>query len=124
MIKKEVLAKTLARAIKNGVEMNLGVLERNKFLLDLTYFINKDALFCANYNNNRVTIESIFYDPILSVDFENSNLHCIPVTDDGDWIDAVFVVFKFIHLSDEKTQEAKKKKIKKINIDTGEFDWI
>ena len=124
MIKREQLASILRNVIKNGIEMGpIGSHQSSIFLSNLSSFINEDALLCATMRSNKVVIESVFFDPILSVDFEGSKLHFIPVTD-GGWVDAVFVVLKYVHIVNEEKIQKQIKLKKQTEENNKEFDWI
>lgn len=123
-MKTEELVKSLADLIKNGLNMdNYNTFECNLFMKNLSEFLNARSPFNAHYTGNKITIESIFFDPMLSVELEKTTLHCIPITDDG-WIDALFEVIKFVHIEESERNEQIKKKKKQKEKDSKEFDWI
>ncbi len=121
---KDVIIRVIGDFIKNGLNLDdHNTFECNLFMKELFEFINKDTHYNAHYSGKRVSIESIFFDPLLSVELEKTTVHCIPVTDEG-WIDAVFEVIKFVHLREQARREKiKKQKLKEIQ-DNKEFDWI
>ena len=97
--------------------------ECNVFLKDLHEFINTETGLTAYYKNRKVTIESIFFDPLLSVELEKTTIQCIPITDEG-WLDAVFEVLKFMHVRAAKKREEDREARKKEEEDNKDLDWI
>ena len=121
---KEQLIESLSSFIKNGLNMDkYSAFECNLFMKDLNSFINSSTPFNAHYSGDKVLIESIFFDPMLSVELDKTTIQCIPVNDEG-WIDAVFEVVKFVHLRETKKREDEKEKKKKEEQANKEFDWI
>ena len=118
------LVKVIADLVRNGINMDkYSIYQCNLFMKELYNFINEKSHFNAHYSGDKVMIESVFFDPMLSVELDKTTVQCIPVTDEG-WMDALFEVMKFMHFrrQDEKEKEAElRKKIKK---DSKEFDWI
>jgi len=124
MTNRSEIVESIASLIKNGICMDgYNMFECNLFLKDLHEFINTETGLTAYYKNRKVTIESIFFDPLLSVELEKTTIQCIPITDEG-WLDAVFEVLKFMHVRAAKKQEEEIKKLKKEKEDSKELDWI
>tara|TARA_R100001163_G_scaffold52802_1_gene40144 strand:+ start:68 stop:439 length:372 start_codon:yes stop_codon:yes gene_type:complete len=121
---KDVVVRVIGDFIKNGLNLDdHNTFECNLFMKELFDFINKHTHYNAHYSGKKISIESIFFDPLLSVELEKTTVHCIPVTDEG-WIDAVFEVIKFIHIREEKLKEKEQKRIKRQKEDDKQFDWI
>ena len=119
VIRVQQVTSILRSIVKNGIEItSIEPHQTIKFLSDLCDFINKDAFFSASVGSGKLTIESIFFDPILSVDFEGSNLQFIPVTDDG-WI-----ILKFIHMESEEERERAIKRRRQKKENDKQFDWL
>ena len=123
MINRSDLVQSVAQLIKNGINMDgYNLFECNLFMKELNDFINTETTLSSYYKDRKVTIESIFFDPLLSVELEKTTIQCIPVTDEG-WLDAVFEVVKFMHIrAAKRREEAKKHKNEDEN--NKEFDWI
>ena len=118
------LVNSIASLIKDGINMDgYNMFECNLFLKDLYDYINQESGLTAHYSNRKVTIESIFFDPLLSVELEKTTIQCIPITDDG-WLDAVFEVLKFMHLKAEKKQQEEIERKRKQEENNKELDWI
>jgi hypothetical protein len=121
---KELVVQVIGDFIKNGLNMDdYSIYECNLFMKELYDFINSNTHFNAHYSGSRITIESVFFDPLISVELEKTTIQCIPVTDEG-WIDAVFEVIKFIHIREEDRKEKERKKKKQQQEDDKEYDWI
>ena len=124
MTDRTELVNSIASLIKDGINMDgYNMFECNLFLKDLYDYINQESGLTAHYSNRKVTIESIFFDPLLSVELEKTTIQCIPITDDG-WLDAVFEVLKFMHLKAEKKQQEEIERKRKQEENNKELDWI
>jgi len=124
MTKRSELVKTVASLIANGINMDgYNIFECNLFMKELNDFINTETSLSSYYKNRKVTIESIFFDPLLSVELEKTTIQCIPITDEG-WLDAIFEVVKFMHIRASKRREEEAKKRKNEDEDNKQFDWL
>ena len=124
MIDRSELVETIASLIKNGINMDgYSLFECNMFMKELNDFINTETTLSSYYKNRKVTIESIFFDPLLSVELEKTTIQCIPITDEG-WIDAIFEVVKFMHVRAAKKREEERERRKKQDEANKEFDWL
>ena len=121
---KSELVKNIAELIKNGMNMDqYNTFECNLFMKELNDFINVNSHFNSHYSGDKISIESVFFDPLLSVELDKTTIYCIPVNDEG-WIDAVFEVVQFTHIreADRRAKEEERRKQKKE--DEKEFDWL
>ena len=124
MVSRDELIKLIGNLIRNGINMDkYSIYQCNLFLKELYDFINANTHFNAHYQGNRITIESVFFDPLLSVELEKTTIQCIPITDEG-WIDAVFEVIKFIHIRAEEKRQKENEKKSQEKKDNKEFDWV
>ena len=124
MINRSELVESMATLIKNGINMDgYNLFECNLFLKELNDFINNETTLSSYYKNRKVTVESIFFDPLLSIELEKTTIQCIPITDEG-WLDAVFEVLKFMHIRAAKKREEERENLKKEAEANKEFDWI
>ena len=124
MVNRSILVESIANLIKNGINMDgYNMFECNLFLKDLHDFVNEETGLTAHYNNRKVTIESIFFDPLLSVELEKTTIQCIPITDEG-WLDAVFEVLKFMHVKAAEKREKEREARKKEEENNKDLDWI
>jgi len=118
------IVRIVAGLIKNGMNMDKSsIYECNLFMKELNNFINCDTHFNAHYSGDKITIESVFFDPLLSVELDKTTIQCIPMADEG-WIDAVFEVVKFMHLKEEEERDKKQKQKKQIEQDNRDLDWL
>jgi hypothetical protein len=124
MASKNELVSIIADLIRNGINMdNYNIFECDAFMEDLYNFINANTHLNAHYLNKKITIESVFFDPLLSVELDKTTIQCIPITDEG-WLDAVFEVLKFMYIRSENVKEKELKQKKKQEEDNKELDWI
>jgi hypothetical protein len=118
------IVKNIADLIKNGLNMDLyNTFECNLFMKEMNEFINVNSHFNAHYSGNKILIESVFFEPLLSVELDKTTINCIPVNDEG-WMDAVFEVLKFTHLRETERRVKEEEKKKQKEKDDKEFDWI
>ena len=121
---KSELVKNIADLIKNGLNMDLyNTFECNLFMKDMNEYINLNSHFNSHYSGSKILIESIFFEPLLSVELDKTTIHCIPVNDEG-WIDAVFEVLKFTHIRESQKREKEQERKKKEADDNKQFDWL
>mgnify|MGYP003639074362 CR=1 FL=1 len=92
-------------------------------MINLLSFINEDGRYTAYQWQNKITIETFFYEPLLSVEFDKSTLQCIPITDE-EWSGPMFLIFRFVYLQQEIYKHQKAKSRIKREIDGKQFDWI
>ena len=121
---KSRIVKVIGDFIQNGLNMdNYNIYQCNLFMKELSEFINCNTHFNAEYDGVKITIESVFFDPILSVELDKTTVQCIPITDEG-WIDAIFEVIKFIHIREENRKEIERKRKKNQKDENKELDWV
>ena len=124
MIDRTELVRTIANLVKNGINMDgYNLFECNLFMKELNDFINTETTLSSYYKNRKITVESIFFDPVLSIELEKTTIQCIPITDEG-WLDAIFEVIKFMHVRAAKKREEERENLKKQAEADKEFDWI
>lgn len=124
MINKSEIVESIAGLIKYGINMDgYNIFQCNLFMKELNDFINTESSLTSYYKGGKITVESIFFDPLLSVELEKTTIQCIPITDEG-WIDAVFEILKFMHIREAKRREEESKKRKKQDEEDKELDWI
>jgi hypothetical protein len=124
MIDRTELVRTIANLVKNGINMDgYNLFECNLFMKELNDFINTETTLSSYYKNRKITVESIFFDPVLSIELEKTTIQCIPITDEG-WLDAIFEVIKFMHVRAAKKREEERENLKKQAETDKEFDWI
>ena len=118
------LVEAIGDLIKNGINMDgCNIFECNLFMKELHDFINTQTGLSAHYKDKKVTIESIFFDPLLSVELDKTTIQCIPITDEG-WIDALFEVLKFMHIKEISERLKEAERLKKERESNKELDWI
>ena len=124
MIDRTELVQTIANLVKNGINMDgYNLFECNLFMKELNDFINTETTLSSYYKNRKITVESIFFDPLLSIELEKTTIQCIPITDEG-WLDAIFEVIKFMHVRAAKKREEERENLRKEAEANKEFDWI
>jgi|TARA_E500000305_G_C3926642_1_gene190796 hypothetical protein len=124
MTNRSEVVKIIADLIKNGINFdNISVYECNLFMKELAEFVNVSTHLNAHYTGPRISIESVFFEPLLSVELDKTTIQCIPMSDEG-WIDAVFEVVKFMHIKEEEERDKRQKKQKQVEQDNRDLDWL
>ena len=73
MANRSEIVGSIVSLIKIGINMDgYNIFECNVFLKELHDFINEETTLTSYYKNRKVTIESIFFDPLLSVELEKT----------------------------------------------------
>ena len=128
---KDVLEATIMieRILTHGISLgDLTELEAENYLLDLCQFVNKDKVFKAVIQGNKVIIESYAWDPIMAVQVYKNTLLMKPLSE-ANFFDSFMLVLGYVSAKnsikefiDELDMEDDLLDPKKE--DTGEFDWI
>ena len=131
MKEKDVLEATIMieRILTHGISLgDLTELEAENYLLDLCQFVNKDKVFKAVIQGNKVIIESYAWDPIMAVQVYKNTLLMKPLSE-ANFFDSFMLVLGYVSAKnsikefiDELDMEDDLLDPKKE--DTGEFDWI
>jgi hypothetical protein len=119
---KDEIIEIIRSILKYGIDVETpNKIAELKFLLDLHRFINKKGKLRSYIEESKITIETLWYDPMVSVEIENGLLYVIPVTDEG-FYDALSEIIHFITFMEvqRKTTEVKPEKKPKIP----DFEWI
>ena len=75
MTSKTELVETITSLIKNGINMDgYNIFECNLFLKELFEFINVETGLTAYYKNRKVTIESVFFEPLFFFELEKTKI--------------------------------------------------
>jgi len=124
MTSRSEVVKIIADLIKNGINFdNRSIYDCNLFMKELAEFVNTNTHLNAHYTGQKISMESVFFEPLLSVELDKTTIQCIPMADEG-WIDAVFEVVKFMHLKEEEERDKKQKQKKQIEQDNRDLDWL
>jgi len=124
MTKYSDLVEVLSRAVTNGINMDkYNIFECNLFMKELHEHLNLETNYVAHYAKRKITVETIAFTPLLSIELEKTTIQCIPITDEG-WVDVVYEVIIFLHKKGVKEKENEKARIKKLEEENKEFDWI
>ena len=106
--------------------------ESEDYLLDFCQFINKDRVFKANFQDNKVIVETFNWDPIMAIRIYKGTLQLTPLSENSffetfmlilGYVTARSSIKEFIDEIDleklgvEEIAEEKK-------VDVSEFDWI
>tara|TARA_R100001443_G_scaffold39671_2_gene53090 strand:+ start:540 stop:947 length:408 start_codon:yes stop_codon:yes gene_type:complete len=123
----------IQRIFTSGI--NLGDLtdkESEDYLLDFCQFINKDRVFKANFQDNKVIVETFNWEPIMAIRIYKGTLQLTPLSENSffetfmlilGYVSAKSSIKEFIDEIDlEKlgVEEA----LGKEKVDVSEFDWI
>ena len=101
----------------NGINLETkGKLQELDFLLKMHRFINKRGKLVSYIEEARIIIETLWFDPILSVEIDGGIMSVIPITDEGIYDGLVEIIY-FLFFLEENPKKKKKR-------DPAEFDWI
>ena len=113
--------------LDNGIDMGTtSKLQELKLLVDMHRFINNRGKLRSYIDEKKITIETLWFDPLVSVEIESGIMSIIPVTDDGfyDALSEIIYFITFFEMKGKKPIKPTKKTEKKPKIDPHEFDWI
>ena len=119
---KSEIIELIRSILKYGIDIDTpNKIAELKFLLDLHRFINKKGKLRSYIEESRITIETLWYDPMVSVEIDNGLMYVIPITDEG-FYDALSEIIHFITFMEvkRKTTEVTPEKNPKIP----DFEWI
>ena len=103
--------------LSNGINLETsGKLQELDLLVKMHRFVNKRGKFVSYIEETRIIIETLWFDPILSIEVDSGIMSVIPITDEGVYNGIVEIIYFFFFL-----EENIKKKVKR---DPEEFDWI
>jgi hypothetical protein len=123
-ISKLELTYVIRTILKYGIDIGTNnKIAELKFLVDLHRFINNKGKLRSYIEESKLTIETLWYDPMVSVELENSLMYVIPITDEG-FYDALSEIIHFITFIETKRRVTDDKPKKKIKPNPNEFDWI
>ena len=121
-IYKSEIIEIIRSILKYGIDIDApNKIAELKFLVDLHRFINKKGKLRSYIEETRITIETLWYDPMVSVEVDNGLMYVIPITDEG-FYEALSEIIHFITFMEvkRKTTDTKPKK-KPVMPD---FEWI
>ena len=125
MNKKE-LNSAMKSILRYGIKMDTKSQEEDDdYILELSMFINQSHSYNAIHepNQNRILVETVYFNPISYIEISNGTLSFIPVTDEG-FFPVMMKVLEFIaeRSRKEETERTKKKREEKVPDDI--FDWV
>ena len=108
IIKKSEIANLIKFILSDGIDLEIkGKIQELSFLIKLHRFINNRSKLRSYIEETRVTIETLWFDPLLIVEVENGIMSVIPITDEG-FYDALGEILHFFYLMQEKKKPKKK----------------
>jgi hypothetical protein len=113
---KSEIIDIIRSVLKYGIDIDAdNKIAELKFLVDLHRFINNKGKLRSYIEESKITIETLWYDPMVSVEIENGLMYIIPITDDG-FYDALSEIIHFITFMEvkRKTTDTKPEKKPKI----------
>ena len=116
----DMIRSILKYGIDIGTENKIAEL---KFLVDLHRFINNKGKLRSYIEESKITIETLWFDPMVSVEIDNGLMYVIPITDDG-FYDALSEIIHFITFMEVKRKVTTTKPDKKPKVSENDFEWI
>jgi len=110
--------------LKYGIDIDApNKIAELKFLVDLHRFINNKGKLRSYIEESKITIETLWYDPMVSVEIDNGLMYVIPITDEG-FYDALSEIIHFITFMEVKRKTTEVKPEKKPKVTDSDFEWI
>ena len=127
VVKKSQITNLMKRILSKGIDLEISdKVEELTLLIKMHRFVNNRAKFRSHIEETKITIETIWFDPLLSVEIERGVMSVIPITD-GGYSDALLEVIHFFFFMEQRRvpkKSPKKKAAKPKENDPNEFDWI
>ena len=125
MNKKE-LNSAMKSILRYGIKMETQDQEEDdNYLIELSMFINQSHSYNALHepNQNRILVETVYFNPISYIEISSGTLSFIPVTDEG-FFPVMMKVLEFIaeRSKEEEAKRVKKRREEKVPDDI--FDWV
>jgi hypothetical protein len=110
--------------LKYGIDIDApNKIAELKFLVDLHRFINNKGKLRSYIEESKLTIETLWYDPMVSVELDNGLMYVIPITDEG-FYDALSEIIHFITFMEVKRKVTSTEPEKKPKVTDSDFEWI
>ena len=110
--------------LKYGIDIDApNKIAELKFLVDLHRFINNKGKLRSYIEESKLTIETLWYDPMVSVELDNGLMYVIPITDEG-FYDALSEIIHFITFMEVKRKVTSTEPEKKPKVTESDFEWI
>jgi hypothetical protein len=138
----EEIGDVIHRALTYGIKLpKMSKQEADDYLLSLSDYINKGNMFRGVYNENGITIETKFMEPILMVRIRKDTLEFMPVSETS-FFDSFMSVIEYISVKKKEEDIMREFKIfvdevdkdllsdeieeepKKVEPEKDDFDWI
>ena len=124
----------IQRIFTSGIDLgDITDKEAEDYLLDFCQFINKDRVFKANFQDNKVIVETFSWEPIMAIRIYKGALQLTPLSE-NNFFDTFMLILGYVAARNSIKEfideidleglgidgELKKKKEE----DTSEFDWV
>lgn len=122
IVKKRHIVNLIRSILSAGIDIDAPTkIEELKFLVEIHRFINNRGKLRSYIEESKIIIETLWFDPLMSLEIDNGILSVIPTTDDEGVFSALSEILYFITFLEIKKKKPKPKKPKP---DPNEFDWI
>ena len=121
---KSEIIEIIRSILKYGIDIDApNKIAELKFLVDLHRFINNKGKLRSYIEESKLTIETLWYDPMVSVEVDNGLIYVIPITDEG-FYDALSEIIHFITFMEVKRKVTSTEPEKKPKVTENDFEWI
>ena len=121
---KSEIIEIIRSILKYGIDIDApNKIAELKFLVDLHRFINNKGKLRSHIEETRLTIETLWYDPMVSVELDNGLMYIIPITDEG-FYDALSEIIHFITFMEVNRKVTSTEPEKKPKVTESDFEWI
>ena len=115
---------TIRSILKYGIDIDApNKIAELKFLVDLHRFINKKGKLRSYIEETKITIETLWYEPMVSVELDNSLMYVIPITDEG-FYDALSEIIHFITFMEVNRKTTDIQPDEKPKVTENDFEWV
>ena len=121
---KSEIIEIIRSILKYGIDIDApNKIAELKFLVDLHRFINNKGKLRSYIEESKLTIETLWYDPMVSVEVDNGLIYVIPITDEG-FYDALSEIIHFITFMEVNRKVTSTEPEKKPKVTESDFEWI
>jgi hypothetical protein len=122
IVKKKHIVNLVRSMFTHGIDLEFNSkVEELKFLVDIHRFINNRGKLRSYIEEAKIIIETLWFDPLITVEVENGIMSIIPTTDDEAVFSALTEIMYFISFYEiRKTKKKKKPPKPKVP----DFEWI
>tara|TARA_A100001201_G_scaffold98334_1_gene84756 strand:+ start:225 stop:617 length:393 start_codon:yes stop_codon:yes gene_type:complete len=107
-----------------GVNVNTKIRASElKLIYDLCRFIEEQGQFHCSLEDEKIILETLYYEPLAEIEINKSILHITPINDEN-YFTAISAVMNFFYQQEKSELETKQERKNNKKIDPNAFEWI